>query len=139
MNNKTIEYDPQVDVLTLYFSDATVEDSDEIEPGVIVDYDAEGHVIGVEILDVSKWVKQTKVVQPNVAPASPLRNSPQNVHQKEDKVRGKEAVIKGRDVTSPSPRGANTAPKEGIVRRESDDPVPSSDKPSKGKKDKPRG
>lgn len=58
MNGKTSNYDVQVDVLTVYFSDAPVEESAEIEPGIIVDYDADGNIIGVEILDASKRVMQ---------------------------------------------------------------------------------
>lgn len=59
MNRKVINYDKQTDILTLYFNDNSIEDSDEIAPGVIVDYDADGHVVGVEILDAFDiWSKQ---------------------------------------------------------------------------------
>lgn len=65
MNGKSFDYDPQVDVLTVSFSDAPVEESAEIEPGIIVDYDADGNIIGVEILDASK-----RIVRPNVTGAA---------------------------------------------------------------------
>jgi uncharacterized protein YuzE len=49
-----VQYDPEVDVLSFVLSDAAVEESDESKPGVILDYDSGGNVIGIEILDASK-------------------------------------------------------------------------------------
>ncbi|MEW5890671.1 MAG: DUF2283 domain-containing protein [Pseudomonadota bacterium] len=57
------DYDSQVDVLTVIFSDAPVEESDEIKPGVIVDYDATGNVVGLEILDASKRVQNPAAME----------------------------------------------------------------------------
>ena len=48
-----VTYDPEVDVLRIVFRDAPVEESDEDKPGVILDYDAGGVVIGMEILNAS--------------------------------------------------------------------------------------
>ncbi len=49
-----VKYDPEVDVLTILLSDAMVEESDEDKPGVILDYDKDGNVVSLEILDASK-------------------------------------------------------------------------------------
>ncbi len=49
-----VRYDPDVDVLSIVLSDAPVEESDEDKPGVILDYDKSGNVVGLEILDASK-------------------------------------------------------------------------------------
>ncbi len=49
-----VKYDPDVDVLSIVLSDAPVEESDEDKPGVILDYDKSGNVVGLEILDASK-------------------------------------------------------------------------------------
>jgi YD repeat-containing protein len=51
-----VEYDPEVDVLSILLSDAPVQESDETKPGVILDYDASGNVVGIEILDASKRI-----------------------------------------------------------------------------------
>ena len=48
-----VTYDPEVDVLRIVFREAPVEESDEEKPGVILDYDAAGAVIGMEILNTS--------------------------------------------------------------------------------------
>jgi uncharacterized protein YuzE len=49
-----VRYDPDADVLSIALSDAPVEESDEEKPGVILDYDKSGNVVGLEILDASK-------------------------------------------------------------------------------------
>ena len=49
-----VSYDPEVDVLSILLSDAAVEESDEEKPGLILDYDSNGNVVGIEILDASK-------------------------------------------------------------------------------------
>ena len=49
-----VKYGPEVDVLSIILSDAPVEESDQSKPGVILDYDKDGNVVGLEILDSSK-------------------------------------------------------------------------------------
>ena len=52
-----LTYDPEVDVLKIVvFSSASIEESDEDKPGMILDYDKEGNVIGPENLDAVKRV-----------------------------------------------------------------------------------
>jgi uncharacterized protein YuzE len=51
------KYDAEVDVLRINWSDAEIEESDSISPGVILDYDLQGNVIGIEILNASKKIE----------------------------------------------------------------------------------
>ena len=55
-----VTYDPEVDALTIILSDAAVEESNEAKPGVILDYDVEGNIVGLEILNASKRVDNPK-------------------------------------------------------------------------------
>jgi uncharacterized protein YuzE len=48
-----VTYDPEVDVLRIIFRDAPVQESDEEKPGVILDYNAAGDVVAMEILNAS--------------------------------------------------------------------------------------
>jgi len=48
------KYDKDVDVFRFLFNDsAVIEESEEEGSGVIVDYDAFGKIVGIEILDAS--------------------------------------------------------------------------------------
>lgn len=49
-------YDPETDALVIRWGSA-VSETDEIEPGVMLDYDDEGEVIGVEVLNASQKVE----------------------------------------------------------------------------------
>jgi len=49
-----IKFDKEVDVIYLQFSDKEVAESDEDKPGIILDYDKDGNIVGIEILEASK-------------------------------------------------------------------------------------
>lgn len=49
-----LEFDPQADAVYLELTDAEIEESKEIQPGIIMDYDAKGRIVGIEVLYVSK-------------------------------------------------------------------------------------
>jgi uncharacterized protein YuzE len=44
-----------------------VAESDEGKPGIILDYDANGDLIGIEVLDASQRVAETRTTQFQVA------------------------------------------------------------------------
>jgi len=52
-----VAYDSEVDVLRILFRDAPIEESDEDKPGVILDYDREGNVVGLEVLNASQRIE----------------------------------------------------------------------------------
>jgi uncharacterized protein YuzE len=51
-----IEYEPEVDVLTIYLQELenALDHSSEAEPGVILNYTEDGSLSSIEILDASK-------------------------------------------------------------------------------------
>ena len=63
-----IFYDSHTDTLSVILKDnVAVQESDEDKPGVILDYDKEGNLISLEILDASKRVTDTRNVDFQVA------------------------------------------------------------------------
>jgi uncharacterized protein YuzE len=62
-----VKYDEEVDMLTIEFSDAPVEESDKDKPGAILDYDKDGNIVPMEILNASKRVQNPKSVEYAVA------------------------------------------------------------------------
>ncbi len=49
-----IEFSKEADALYVHFREVYVAKSKEIEEGVVVDFDEQGHIVGIEILDVSQ-------------------------------------------------------------------------------------
>jgi uncharacterized protein YuzE len=49
-----LEFDPTADAAYFEISSAKVDRTEEIEPGINADYDAEGRLVGIEVLSVSK-------------------------------------------------------------------------------------
>ena len=63
-----VAYDPKTDTLTVILRDeAMVAESDEDKPGVILDYDGEGNLVSLEILDASQRVTDARKVEVQLA------------------------------------------------------------------------
>ncbi len=56
-------YDRDADVVTIILSDSEIEESDELAPGVIIDYDGGGNLVGLEILDASTRVAEPQIME----------------------------------------------------------------------------
>jgi uncharacterized protein YuzE len=54
-------YDPAADAMFIWLApeDAVSVETKEVSPGVMLDYDADGRVIGIEVLDVRERVGST--------------------------------------------------------------------------------
>ena len=58
-----VRYDRKTDTLSLILRDnAAVFESDEDKPGVILDYDKDGNLVSLEILDASRRVTDARKV-----------------------------------------------------------------------------
>jgi uncharacterized protein YuzE len=51
-----VTFDRDSDALYIRFSDEEVEDTAEVRPGVMLDYDAKGRIVALEILNASEAV-----------------------------------------------------------------------------------
>ncbi len=58
-----VQYDPETDTLTIRLREQRIKESDEIRPGLIVDYGHDGGVVRFEVLNASKVVEKTSEMQ----------------------------------------------------------------------------
>ena len=59
-----VAYDSRTDTLSMILRENTrVAESDENKPGVILDYDEEGNLVSLEILDASRRVTETRKIE----------------------------------------------------------------------------
>jgi uncharacterized protein YuzE len=58
-----VRVDHNADAVYLNLTDRPIKDSEEVADGIVVDYDAEGRIVGVEILDASKRTDDPSVLK----------------------------------------------------------------------------
>lgn len=58
-----VTYDQEVDIVRIILSDADIQESDEDKPGIIIDYDDDGNVVGLEILDASSRMTNPRTLE----------------------------------------------------------------------------
>ena len=54
-----IEFDQEADALYIELASGDIDKTEEIKPGLILDYDINGNVLGVEMLYISKRANQS--------------------------------------------------------------------------------
>lgn len=62
-----VKYNKEVDVVSIIFSDEQVEESDENKPGIIMDYDTKGNIVGIEILNASQRMSEVSKFEYEIA------------------------------------------------------------------------
>ena len=60
-----LKLDSKNDALYFRLDETAIFESEEVRPGVILDFDEGGRIVGIEILDLSKRVspEKTKMIQ----------------------------------------------------------------------------
>jgi uncharacterized protein YuzE len=58
-----VVYDKSTDTLRLLLSDRPIAQSDEANHGVVLDYDQDGKIVGLEVLDASKLASNPKALE----------------------------------------------------------------------------
>ncbi len=62
-----VKYDTTLDILRIRFSDKLVAESSEDKHGVIIDYDEDGNILGIEVLSASLQIINPRLVEYEVA------------------------------------------------------------------------
>jgi len=58
-----VTYDPEANAVYLYIGKGKIVETEEVAPNIMFDYDAEGRVVGIEVLSARKnlapgdWLK----------------------------------------------------------------------------------
>ena len=58
-----VHFDQQSDALYFRLDDSKIVESEEVKPGIILDFNEQNQVVGVEILDAAKRVSQSSLKQ----------------------------------------------------------------------------
>ena len=61
-----LHFDKDADALYLRLDESVVIESEEVRPGVVLDFNAQDQVVGIEILNVGKHVAAESLKEVNV-------------------------------------------------------------------------
>jgi uncharacterized protein YuzE len=71
-----LRIDKEADALYLRLDDAKIIESEQVAPGVIVDFDSKNRVVGLEVLNVSKRAPKSKRSPGRITAATVVREKP---------------------------------------------------------------
>ena len=57
-----LKLDEETDTLYLRLDDSAIVESEELQPGVVLDFNADNRVVGIEMLNISKRVDREKLL-----------------------------------------------------------------------------
>ena len=58
-----IRYDANLDALYISLDRSRIVDSDELKPGIVLDYNARNQVVGIEVLNLKRRVPKSDLKQ----------------------------------------------------------------------------
>ncbi len=58
-----MRYDEKADALYLRLDDSKIIESEEVQPGIVLDFNAEKQVVGIEVLDLRRRVPNADLKQ----------------------------------------------------------------------------
>ena len=56
-------YDPEVDALYMRITEAEIVESEETQPGLVMDFDADGKIVGMEFLNAKERFSKKAILQ----------------------------------------------------------------------------
>lgn len=66
-----VQYDPAADAMYIRLAEGQTADSDEVREGVVLDYDENGRVLGIEVLNLSRRADNPREMAFELMPSTP--------------------------------------------------------------------
>ena len=57
-----LKLDEETDTLYLRLDESAIVESEEVQPGVVLDFNSDNRVVGIEMLNISKRVEREKLL-----------------------------------------------------------------------------
>ncbi|MEL6776449.1 MAG: DUF2283 domain-containing protein [Cyanobacteria bacterium J06597_16] len=70
-----VTYDPEKDILQISFSSRLIEETTQITPGMVLDYDEDGRVVGLELRKASERVDDPHAINYKIGEADEAKPS----------------------------------------------------------------